>query len=146
MAVYTRIQISDLEKILAPYQIEAVNFTPIEGGNTNSNYHIQAKKGEYILTIAEEKSLEEVRDLASLLQCLGEHHFPTSRLLTSTTKEPVTIYAGQPILVKEWIPGSVHENLSGDKLGRLWRSYIKFQRPLIYPSYTHTSNRPFREL
>ena len=46
MAIYTKLQASDLEKIVAPYQIEAVYFTPIEGGNTNSNYHILAQKGE----------------------------------------------------------------------------------------------------
>ena len=128
MAVYTRIQISDVKKILAPYQIEALDFTPIEGGNTNSNYHVRAKKGEYILTIAEEKSLEEVRDLASLLQCLGEHHFPTSRLLTSAGKEPVTIYSGQPILVKEWIPGSVHENLSGNQLRQIGQTMAQLHQ------------------
>ena len=61
MAIYTRIQASDLEKIVAPYQIEVVDFTPIEGGNTNSNYHIQVQKGEYMLTIVEEKSLLEVQ-------------------------------------------------------------------------------------
>ena len=61
MAIYTRIQASDLNKIVAPYQIEVVDFTPIEGGNANSNYHIHAKNGEYIMTIAEEKSFHEVQ-------------------------------------------------------------------------------------
>ena len=59
MAIYTRIEESDLRKIVVPYGIEVVDFRPIDGGNTNSNYHIRAKKGEYILTIEEEKSLQE---------------------------------------------------------------------------------------
>lgn len=128
MAVYTHIQISDVEKMLAPYQIEALDFTPIQGGNTNSNYHIRAEKGEYILTIIEEKSLEEIRYLASLLQCLGEHQFPTSRILTSTANEQVTVYSEQPILVKEWISGSVHENLSADQLGQIGRTMAQLHQ------------------
>ncbi len=42
MAINTRIE-SELRKIVDPYGIEVVDFTPIDGGNTNLNYHIQGE-------------------------------------------------------------------------------------------------------
>ena len=139
MAIYTRIQASDLEKIVAPYQIEVVDFTPIDGGNTNSNYHIQAKKGEYMLTIAEEKSLQEVQRLASLLQCLGEHHFLTSPVHASITGEMVTQYAGKPILVKKWVCGTVSENFSTDELSQIGSSMAQLHQ-IPVPDYLPKSH------
>ena len=53
MAVYTKIQVSDLKDILLPYEIDAIDFNTIEGGNANSSYQIKAKQGDYILTIAD---------------------------------------------------------------------------------------------
>lgn len=139
MAIYTRIQASDLEKIVAPYQIEVVDFTPIEGGNTNSNYHIQAKKGEYMLTIAEEKSLQEAQRLAALLQWLGEHHFLTSPVHASITGEMVTQYAEKPILVKKWVSGTVHENFSTDELSQIGSSMAQLHQ-IPVPDYLPKSH------
>ena len=139
MAIYTRIQASDLEKIVAPYQIEVVDFAPIEGGNTNSNYHIKAKKGEYMLTIAEEKSLPGVQRLASLLQWLGEHHFLTSSVHASITGEMVTQYAEKPILVKKWIYGTVHEYFSTDELTQIGSSMAQLHQ-IPAPDYLPQSH------
>ena len=95
MAIYTKIHASDLNKIVASYQIEVIDFTPIEGGNANSNYHIYAKSGEYMMTIVEEKSLQEAQKLTTLLQWLGKHHFLTSPVQATITGEMVTQYAGR---------------------------------------------------
>ena len=119
MAIYTKISGSDLEKILAPYQIEVLEFTPIEGGNTNSNYHIRAKNGEYMLTIAEEKPFHEVQNLASLLQSLDENDFSTSQVQATTSGELATEYNGKPIFVKKWVFGKVHEELNDGQLRQI---------------------------
>ena len=138
MAIYTRIQASDLNKIVAPYQIEVVDFTPIEGGNTNSNYHIHAKNGEYVMTIAEEKSFHEVQKLTTLLQWLGKHHFLTSQVYATITGETVTQHAGKPVFVKKWLYGRVHENLTTDELGQIGTSMAQLhqiQAPDYLPKY-----------
>jgi len=139
MAIYTRIQASDLKNIFAPYQIEVVDFTPIEGGNANSNYHIRAKKGEYMLTISEEKSMHEVQRLATLLQWLGEHHFLTSQVLASITGEMVTQYAEKPILIKKWVYGTVHENFSTDELRQIGSSMAQLHQ-IPVPDYLPKSH------
>ena len=138
MAIYTRIQVSDLNKILTPYQIEVVDFTPIEGGNANSNYHIYAKNGEYMMTIAEEKSFHEVQKLTTLLQWLGKHHFLTSQVHATITGEMVTQHAGKPVFVKKWLYGRVHENLTTDELVQIGTSMAQLHQipvPNYLPKY-----------
>jgi homoserine kinase type II len=90
MATYTRIPLYDLKKIAVAYGLEAVDFIPIKGGNANSNYHIRAVQGDYMLTLAEEKSLQEVRNLAALLQQLEQSDFMTSKVHSSLKGEIVT--------------------------------------------------------
>jgi len=122
MAIYTRIQASDLRKIVSLYKIEILDFTPIDGGNTNSNYHIRAKKGEYMLTIMEDKSSQETQKLATLLQWLDTHNFLTSSVHVTATGEIITQYAGKPVLVKKWVFGTVYENFSTDMLRQIGSS------------------------
>ena len=45
MAIYTRIQAADLEKIVAPYQIEVLGFTPIEGATLTRTIIFERKRG-----------------------------------------------------------------------------------------------------
>jgi len=119
MAIYTRLNAVELETILAPYHIEVKSFTPVAGGNANSNYHIHGSDGEYMLTIIEEKSLLEVEKLATLIKWLGEHHFLTPPVYPTATGETVTQYGGKPVMVKKWIYGVVHEELNANNLGQI---------------------------
>lgn len=128
MATYTRIPLSDLKKIAIAYGIKALDFTSIDGGNTNSNYYIQAAQGDYMLTLAEEKSLQEMENLAALLQQLEQYNFITSKVHPSLTREIVTEYAGKPILIKKWIKGSVYENISMEMLKQIGGTMAKLHQ------------------
>ncbi len=128
MAIYTRIQINDLKKIAAPYGIEVIDFKPIEGGNANSNYYIQAKEGEYVLTISEENSLEEVLIHANLLQWFEKHGYLTCQVQATTSGELISQYNGKPIMVKKWIPGTVHENFTAEMLEQIGRSIAQMHQ------------------
>ena len=134
MAIYTRIQVSDLRKIVSLYGIEVIDFTPIDAGNTNSNYHVRAKRDEYILTIMEDKSSQEVQNLAILLQWLAKHDFLTSAVLAAGTGEIITYYAGKPVMIKKWIYGKVCENLSIDMLKQIG-SYMAQLHKIPAPNY-----------
>ncbi len=116
MATYTEIPISDLRKIAINYGIKATNFIPVEGGNANTNYHIQAEDCDYILTLSEEKSLQEVRKLAALLEWLKKYDFITSKVHASLAGELVTQYIKKPVLVKKWVTGTVCEDFSTEML------------------------------
>ena len=134
MAIYTRIQTSDIRKIVSPYGIEVLDFTPIEGGNTNSNYHIRAKKGEYMLTIMEDKSLQEVQKFANLLHWLGTHNFVTSLVHATVTGELITQYDSKPIMIKNWVLGKVHERFTADMLTQIGSSMAQLHQ-IPAPAY-----------
>lgn len=116
MATYTKLQAAELRKIVKPYGIEVMDFTPVDGGNANSNYHIWGNKSEYMLTIIEDKSFHEVQKLTTFLQWLAKHDFLTSSVHVTGSGETITHYMQKPVLIKNWIIGSVHENLSTDML------------------------------
>jgi len=128
MATYTKIPILDLKEIAVAYGIEALNVTSVKGGNANSNYYIQAKKDDYILTLAEEKSLQETQKLATLLQWLAEYNFMTSKVQPSLAGEIVTQYAGKPILIKKWVQGKVYENINIDMLKQIGSTIAKLHQ------------------
>lgn len=116
MAVYTKIPMHDLEKIALAYGIKATNFISIEAGNANSNYRIKGENGNFMLTLGEEKTFQEMQKLAKILSWLEEHGFKTSKVHPSLNGDLVTSYQEKPILIKKWIEGSVEEDLDANML------------------------------
>lgn len=116
MAVYTKIPMHDLEKIALAYGIKATDFISIEAGNANSNYHIKGKNGNFMLTLGEEKPFQEMQKLAKILSWLEEHGFKTSKVHPSLNGDLMTRYQEKPILIKNWIEGSVEEHLDSNML------------------------------
>ena len=92
MAAYTPISLEDLTHIASQYNIKILSFQPIDGGNSNSNYKIRAENGDYMLTLSEEKTLEEIQQLISLLNWLNKHHITTSKVLTTVNDEHILSY------------------------------------------------------
>lgn len=59
MAVYTHLERSDFEELLAQYDIGALkSFEGIRQGVENTNYHLFTDKGRYILTVFEKRVKE----------------------------------------------------------------------------------------
>lgn len=128
MAVYTQLTISELRKILALYAIQLVNFRPIEGGNSNSNYYIQAKEGAYMLTIAETQNLTQVLIIAKLLRWLNKHQFFTTKVVPTIDGVLVTQFGEKPIFVKEWIEGKVLERFSELQLMQIGKEMARLHQ------------------
>lgn len=137
MATYTQIDWKELSEILSPYQLKVVDFKPIARGNTNSNYYLRAEDGEYMLTIIEERSSEEILQLVSLLQWLKQHDFHTSEVYFATDGRSVTNYASKPILLKKWLPGAVTEVLLKDQLVQVGKEMAKLHQ-IPAPDYVPT--------
>ena len=135
MAIYTRLQYSEIEKILAAYHIHLVDFIPVQAGNSNSNYRIRAKEGEFMLTLAEEKSFQETENLATLIHWLDEHHhFKTTPVYRTIKGAMVTEYADKPVLLKRWVPGLVIEDLSTNELFQIGNALAQLHR-IPAPAY-----------
>ncbi len=81
MAVYTQLDAEDIKQLLSDYDLGALDsFKGIDGGIENTNYFVtlssQSKKSEYVLTLFEELSYEELPYFIELCQWLSDRNVP----------------------------------------------------------------------
>jgi len=77
MAVYTKLDQSSIEKILANYKLGSLdNFRGIEEGIENTNYFLSINKKKYILTIYEKRvKSKDLPFFSSLMTSLNNSGF-----------------------------------------------------------------------
>jgi len=129
MAQYSSMTKQEIEAIAANFPIGNISsFSVLSGGWENTNYFLAAEGGSYVLTICEQKTEEEARQLAYLLEHLEKHGFETSKLIRNNRKDVLSLWKGKPILIKEFVDGKVLEDLphqlmemAGRELGKLHR-------------------------
>lgn len=126
MARYTELTQSDIRKIAEFYNLVVTNFELIEGGAGNSSYLLYVQHGKYVLTVFDEKTLNEVLCMGQLLLLLNKYDFPSTQLLPLRNGDIVTVYMGKPIMLKSYIEGEVYADLNeimleqlGKKMARL---------------------------
>jgi homoserine kinase type II len=111
MATYIQLQESDVQEIAELYDLTIIDFAPIEGGSSKSNYLLHTRQGRYVLTVFGTKMLDLVTRLGQLLLLLANYEFPTTRLLPSVQGEATTIYREKPVMIKVYIAGQVYREL-----------------------------------
>jgi homoserine kinase type II len=119
MATYIQLQESDVQKIAELYDLALVDFAPIEGGASKSNYLLHTRQGRYVLAVFDTKMLDLVTRLGQLLLLLAKCKFPTSRLLPSVQGEATSTYREMPVMVKVYIPGQVCRELDQTMLRQI---------------------------
>jgi homoserine kinase type II len=116
MAKYTQLGLHEIRSLAQRYKLEITDYSVIEGGAANSSFFLNANGNEYVLTIADDKSVENVNILVGLLDYLAENGFPTSRVVVSGEGEKITLFRGKAVIVKEYIPGVTKRKISKDGL------------------------------
>jgi homoserine kinase type II len=116
MAQYTPITPQEIQQLAQQYKITVKNYAALEGGMANSSFLLDAVSGQYILTIAEERSYKGARLIASLLDHLAKYRFPASRLVAAGSGEKVTRFQGKGVLIKHFIPGETISQISDEGL------------------------------
>jgi len=113
MALYTKLTIDEIQHIANNYELGNVStFSPLSGGSENSNYVLNCQKGKFVLTICEQKSVQEAKQLANLLTHLNANNFRTSKIITNAKQKAVTVTHGKPLMIKDFIDGKVTEDIS----------------------------------
>ena len=113
MANYSTIERKDLETLLCAYDVgEILDFHELKGGLANSSFKINSAHGSYILTICDEKNVNEVQSMVNLLNLLNEKKFPTTRIVKTRNRDNTVAYKGKPVLLKKYIDGLVEANLT----------------------------------
>jgi homoserine kinase type II len=116
MAKYTQLGTHEIHYLAQRYKLEISDYSVIMGGAANSSFLLKAHENEYVLTIADDKPVEDVFNLAGLLEHLADYGFPTSRVVASGNSEKITLFRGKAVMVKEYIPGATIRHISWDGL------------------------------
>ena len=112
MAQYSVLTDENIRDILSEYSItDDFTSSVLSGGSENTNYLISTEQNKYVLTISEQKTIEQADDLAHLLAYLSDHHFPSSKVIRNSKEKAVTVYNGKPVMLKGFIPGKIMNDL-----------------------------------
>ncbi len=127
MTPHTILDKEDIHSIISKYGLGQVNsFKVLSGGSENTNYLLRLKEDRYVLTICEQKTIEEATGLANLLEHLESQNFQSSKVVRNLKKESIEVHGDKPILLKHFIDGKIVATLpdhllqmAGKQLGKL---------------------------
>ncbi len=129
MTQYTILNKKDLQDILIDYGIKTIeSYKVLGGGSENTNYYINTETNKFVLTICEQKSFKETTLLAALLDYLNQNNFSTSKLIKTLNHKPVFEWNNKPIILKEFIEGSIIQNLPNELLTYLGGELAKLHK------------------
>jgi len=115
MSVYTSIDKPQLEMFLANYPVDKlIEFTGIEAGITNSNFFVTTQTSQYVLTIVEHESAEDVEWFMQLLGFLHKSHIPCAEPIAANTDRYTQVLAGKPATLVEKLSGDEKVNVHAD--------------------------------
>ncbi len=108
MANYADINQDDIKEIMEVYGIHPVDsYAILSGGSENTNYLVTASAQKYVLTLCEQKSTQQARELVNLLDYLAAHNFETSQVIHTSANEPISHWNGKPVIVKLFLEGNI---------------------------------------
>lgn len=139
MATYTQLTQSCIQDIADNYNLKVIEFESITGGNGNSSYKLTTQKGKYVLTVCDDKTLDEVTVMGKLLLLLEQHNFPCTRVIPSVNKELITLYMDKPVMLKGYIEGQVFERLDAEMLVQLGAETARLNQ-IPAPNYLPTEH------
>jgi len=105
MSVYTPINLQQLEQFLQQYTLgRLIQFSGIQAGIENTNYRVTTTRGDYILTLFESLSSQELPAYLSLIKQLNQSGFPApepyackqSRFINNLADKPATLFSCLP--------------------------------------------------
>lgn len=150
MALYTQLNKDEIQNIANDYSLGQVNsYSPLSGGSENSNYKVKSKKGDFVVTICEQKSVDEATQLADLLIHFDKNNYRTSKVILNSENCAISMYENKPIMVKDFLNGIVTEDIPpelmfrvGVELGKLH----KIKAPEFIPYKTGYDKDYFEEV
>ncbi len=126
MAVFTPVSDRDARALLSQYALgELISLRGITAGIENTNYFLTTTHGEYVLTIFEVLTHEQLPFYIELMHHLAQHAIPVPQPQTGNNGERLTTLHGKPCAIVtrlsggfEPAPGNTHCALAGETLAR----------------------------
>ena len=149
MATYTKLNQQDIQSLAGNYDLKIIEFSPLDGGNGNSSYILKTQQASYVLTVCDEKEVDEVFKMGHLLLLLESHNVPCNRLISPVKSEILTTFLTvdgvKPVMVKGYIEGQVVEQLDETMLSQVGRQAAKLNQ-ISPPDYLPTYHPYGRQL
>ncbi|MFC1745462.1 homoserine kinase [Candidatus Riflebacteria bacterium] len=137
MASITSLNLGQIKLLLNNYPIDELTFLkPLKGGLANSSFYLKTVKSEYILTICEEKTIEEVEVFTSVWNFLHSNNFHCPRIIPDNDGRLSGCFAERAFFLKQFLPGQVKSNFTPKMLSSLGghlASLHEFSVPAILP-------------
>ena len=138
MARLTNLAEKDITTIAGIYDLEITGFKPIEGGDENSSFLLNADNLDYVLTIYEMRTKKEIEQLTNLLRYLAVHGYQTNRVLPTRESNFVLELQGKAMILKTWIKGkTLRDSLQSDyhSIGRSMAKVHAIPAPGFLPKH-----------
>lgn len=135
MSVYTTIERDELVAFLCRFSLgQLTDFAGISAGIENTNYFVTTTNGEYVLTIFEELTAEELPFFLNLMAFLAEHNVPSAHPLADSDGRYLQELKGKPAALVQRLRGRNVDHPStaqcaaiGDALGTMHRVIGEFE-------------------
>ena len=106
MSVYTNVSAHELDKFLGHYSLgQLQQFTGISDGIENTNYFVTTSKGQYILTIFEQLTSEELPYFLKLMAFFAEAGLPTAHPIVDDQNQYINILNNKPAALVKRLNG-----------------------------------------
>ena len=97
MSVYTTVEREELEEFLSHYSLgELLEYEGISAGIENTNYFVTTSQGQYVLTLFEALSAEELPYFLDLMAHLAEHDVPSAHPMPDDEGKYLRSLNGKP--------------------------------------------------
>ncbi len=120
MALYNRLDKRTVKGLAHRFGIgDIITFSVMDGGLENTSYCVETSSGKYVLTVWDQKSLQQATDLTSLLMYLTDRGIRTSQVIVPPNKPIVVLHNEKPVMLKRYVDGDVSANLTGNLIMQL---------------------------
>ena len=136
MAVYTKIEKEEINKILLNYKLGKLKrFEGIKEGIENTNYSIETEKGKYILTIYERRVKEtDLPFFSNLMFELSKNGFNCPKPILNKDNNYISDFNSKKLMIVSFLDGKSKSNLSpfeckivGNQIAKLHRITKNFK-------------------
>ena len=106
MSVYTNVLPHELNEFLENYSLgQLQQFSGISNGIENTNYFVTTSKGQYVLTIFEQLTLDDLPYFLELMAFFSEANIPTAHPIADKRNEYIRILNGKPAALVKRLNG-----------------------------------------
>lgn len=136
MSVYTTVTENQLQQFLENYSLgQLKSFEGIAAGIENTNYFVTTTEGEFVLTLFEVLTKEELPFYVELMAFLNEHEIPSAHPIADNQQEYLRELNSKPAIIMQRLSGksvdtpTVHHcSEIGGALAELHRQGLSFRK------------------